>query len=225
MTNQDGISNSDIATSAGRELIDGLGDLAEAGLDAAPFDQILDEIPVIKTLTGLRRTYMVIREGLYAKKLQDFFRAAAKSSGPSKKERAEALINFGDKDNRQRLGETLILLLDKADDICKPKLHGYIIGCLLHGRLAYAETMTLCAIVDRIILEDLNFLASVSPTVSISGNGAEFSAIHRLQANGLVYQSVLNGNWLSEDSGQEFSLTSVGQKLLDIYADMRRDLE
>jgi len=224
VTKQDGISNSDIATSAGRELIDGLGDLAEAGLDAAPFDQILDEIPVIKTLIGLHRTYRVIREGLYAKKLQDFFRAAAKSSGPSKMEREEALINFGGKDNRQRLGETLILLLDKADDMCKPKLHGYIIGYLLNGRLAYDEAMTLCAIVDRIILEDLNILASISSPISISGDGAELSAIHRLQANGLLYQSVFNGNWLSEDPGQGFSLTSVGQQLLMIYTNMQQDL-
>jgi hypothetical protein len=34
MNNEDGLKNIDIAASAGRELIDGLGDLAEAGLEA-----------------------------------------------------------------------------------------------------------------------------------------------------------------------------------------------
>ncbi len=82
---------SDIVTRAGREIIDGLGDLAEAGLDASPVELILDEIPVVKTITGLYKAGLSIREGLFAKKLQDFFKAASRSSGPTKTEREQAI--------------------------------------------------------------------------------------------------------------------------------------
>jgi hypothetical protein len=220
MNNEDGLKNIDIAASAGRELIDGLGDLAEAGLDAAPIDVIIDEIPVIKTLAGIYRAGMVIREGLYAKKLLEFFRAAAKSSGPSKKEKEQALINFGGEENRQRLGQTLMLLLDKADDMCKPRLHGHVIGCLLNGELTYSEAMTLCAIVDRIILEDLKFLVSANPSlVVLDSEVAKFSAVHRLQANGLMYQYVFGGD------DTHFSLTPAGEQLSAIYQEMMKDSE
>ena len=212
---------SDIVTRAGREIIDGLGDLAEAGLDSSPVELILDEIPVVKTITGLYKAGLSIREGLFAKKLQDFFKAASRSSGPTKTEREQAIMNFGGEDNRQRLGESMILLLDRTEDMQKPKLLGYIIGWLMTGRIGYSDAMTLSAIVDRIIFEDLRLLVQASPYINVSG-GSDFSAVHRLQSNGLMYQSIINAGGADEDGEalQGFSLTTVGVQLSEIYRNM-----
>jgi hypothetical protein len=130
-------------------------------------------------------------------------------------------MKFGGEENRQRLGESMILLLDRAEDMQKPKLLGYIIGWLMTGRLGYSDAMTLSAIVDRVIFEDLRLLVRACPSLDLSG-GAAFSAVHRLQSTGLMFQSVINAGSLEDDgeAPQQFSLTTVGEQLSDIYRDM-----
>ena len=124
-------------------------------------------------------------------------------------------MNFGGEENRQRVGETMILLLDRTEDMQKPKLLGYIMGWLMTGRLSYSDAMTLSAVVDRIIFEDMRLLVRACPSIDFTG-GTDFSAVHRLQASGLMFQSVYNAN----DDGQQFSLTPTGQQLAKIYLDM-----
>jgi hypothetical protein len=128
---------------------------------------------------------------------------------------------LGGEENRQRVGETMILLLDRTEDMQKPKLLGYIMGWLMTGRLSYSDAMTLSAVVDRIIFEDISLLVRARPSIDVTG-GTDFSAVHRLQASGLMFQSVLNGDSLDDDgeAPQQFSLTTAGEQLARIYLDM-----
>ena len=98
----------------------------------------------------------------------------------------------------------LLLLLDRTEDMQKPKLLVFIIGWLMTGRLSCSDAMTLSAIVDRIIFEDILLLVRARPFVSVS-DGADFSAVHRLQSSGLMYHSVINANFL-DDEGSRFFL-------------------
>jgi len=122
-----------------REITESLTDIAEASLDSSPVELIFDEIPVIKKITGLHKAGLSICEGLFAIKLQDFLKAASRSSGPTRQERGQAIMNFGGEENRQRVGETMILLLDRTEDMQKPKLLGYVMGWLMTGRLSYSD--------------------------------------------------------------------------------------
>lgn len=215
------IWTSDIVARAGREIIDGLGDLAEASLDSSQLELIFDEIPVVKTISGFYKAGLSIREGLFAKRLQDFLKAASRSSGPNKAEREQAIMNLGGEDKRQRLGESMILLLDRADDMQKPELLGYIISWLMTGRIDYSAAITLCAIVDRMIFEDLRLLVQTCTSINVSG-GADLSAVQRLQSTGLIFQSVINagGADYGGEAPQQFSLTHAGAQLSEIYRDM-----
>lgn len=221
MSKSSDMTNSDIVARVGREMIDTLVDFAESSLDSSSANLIFDEIPVIKTITGLYKAGLSRREGLYAKKLQDFLKAARRASGPTDHEREQAIMNFGGEDNRQRLGETMILLLDRADDMQKPRLLGYIVGWLMTGRLSHSDAMTLCAVVDRVIFQDIQLLVRARPSIDVSG-GTAFSAVHRLQASGLMFQSVINGGSFDDDGDapQQFSLTTNGEQLSEIYLDM-----
>ena len=220
-TEKSDIANSEIVAKAGLEIIDSLADMAEASLDSSPVELIFDEIPVFKTITGLYKAGLSIREGLFAKKLQDFFKAASRATGPTRQEREQAIMNFGGEENRQRVGETMILLLDRTEDMQKPKLLGSIVGWLMTERLSYSDAMTLSAVVDRIILEDIRLLVRARPSIDVTG-GTDFSAVHRLQASGLMFQSVLNGGSSDDDgdASQQFSLTTSGEQLGSIYLDM-----
>jgi hypothetical protein len=130
-------------------------------------------------------------------------------------------MNFGGEENRKRLGETMILLLDRAEDMQKPKLLGFIIGWLMTGRLSYSDAMTLSVLVDRIVFDDLRVLVRARPSIDVSG-GAAFSAVHPLQASGLMFQSVINGGSLDVEGEetQQFSLTTNGEQMSQIYLDM-----
>jgi hypothetical protein len=221
MTEKSDIANSEIVAKAGREIIDSLADMAEASLDSSAVELIFDEIPVIKTITGLYKAGLSIREGLFAKKLQDFLKAASRSTGATGQEREQAIMNFGSEENRQRVGKTMILLLDRTEDMQKPKLLGYIMGWLMTGRLGYSDAMTLSAVVDRIIFEDIRLLIRARPSIDVTG-GTDFSAVHRLQASGLMFQFVLDGGSFDDDgeAPQQFSLTTAGEQLARIYLDM-----
>jgi len=224
MTDKTEIANSEIVAKAGREITESLADMAEASLDSSPIELIFDEIPVIKTITGLYKAGLSIREELFARKLQDFLKAASKSSGPTRQERGQAIMNFGGEENRQRVGETMILLLERTEDMQKPKLLGYIMGWLMTGRLSYSDAMTLSAVVDRLIYEDIRLLVRACPSIDVTG-GTDFSAVHRLQASGLMFQSVHNeGSFDDEgEAPQQFSLTTTGEQLARVFRDMRSE--
>jgi urease alpha subunit len=95
MTEKSDIANSEIVAKAGREIIDSLADMAEASFDSSAVELIFDEILVIKTITDLYKAGLSIREGLFAKKLQDFLKAASRTTGPTGQEREQAIMSFG----------------------------------------------------------------------------------------------------------------------------------
>lgn len=211
----------EIVGKAGRELTDGLLEFTETVIDSSAAELIFDEIPVVKIITGLYKAELSIREGLFARKLEDFFKAASRSSGPTRQEREQAIKNFGGEENRQRVGETMILLLDRTEDMQMPKLLGYIMMWLMMGRFVYSDAMTLAAVVDRIIYEDIRLLVRACPSIDVTG-GTDFSAVHHLQASGLMYQSVLNAGSYDDDdeATQQFSPTTTGEQLADVFRDM-----
>ena len=204
--------------------MDTLGDVAEVGLDAVMTGGVLEEMPGVKLLTGFYRATVSIRYDLNARKLNSFLQAAAKSSGASPREREEALSRFGGEKNRQMLGETMILLLDRADDMRKPLMHGRIMGELMAGNLSFRTATSLCAILDKLVYDDLETLSKANPSISISDENDDFSALHRLQANGLMYQSVYDaGNIDTGIATQQFSLTSTGKQMAKMYREMLAD--
>jgi len=204
--------------------MDALGDVAEVGLDTVVTSGSLEEIPGIKLITGFYQATVSIRDDLNARKLHSFLQAAAKSSGASPREREEALQRFGGERKRQMLGETMILLLDRADDMRKPLMHGRIMGELMAGNLNVRTATILCTILDKLVFDDLETLLKADPSISISDESDDFSALHRLQANGLMYQSVYSaGNMDTDIATQQFSLNSVGKQMVKIYREMLTD--
>ena len=59
------------------------------------------------------------------------------------------------------------------------------------GELTYRMAMCLSAILDRVAKDDLETLTKANPSFLVSENNDDFSALHRYQANGYMYQSVL----------------------------------
>jgi hypothetical protein len=212
------IGYGEIVKNAGSNLVDALGDIAEVGLDALTTSaDAWESLPGIKIVTGLYKAKTSLRQSLDLRKLQDFLTSAAKAIESCDQKKEDVMRHFGGEKNRQRLGETMILLLERVDDMQKPAIHGRIMGELMTGRLSYRMAMSLSAILDRVVMDDLETLAKANPSLSVSDNDEDFSALHRLQANGLMYQSVDDAGDSEGNATQEFSLTAAGEQMVSIY--------
>jgi hypothetical protein len=203
---------------AGGNLVDALGDIAEVGLDALTTTaDAWESLPGVKIVAGFYKASVSMKQSLDLRKLQDFLTSAAKAIGSSEQKKEEVMRHFGGEKNRQRLGETMILLLDRADDMQKPAIHGRIMGELMTGKLSYRMAMSLSAILDRVVMDDLETLTKANPSFLVSDNNDDFSALHRLQANGFMYQSVSDAGDFEGNATQEFSLTAAGEQMARIY--------
>ena len=104
-------------------VIDGAGgtellqEAAEFALDELLDDGLIRDIPVVGTIARLYKTAIGIQGYIFTKKLR---RLLTELSNVPVEEREKFRRRLeGDKEFRSRVGETLILLLDKLDDISK----------------------------------------------------------------------------------------------------------
>ncbi len=126
-----------MASDVERSLVDTLrqSDLTNIAEDATEIalDQIVDEgllqnIPVVSTLTRLIKTDVTIRDHQFAKKLLNFLSSLSDVPPEKRKEMIDRLE--ADPNYRQRVGDSIILLLERSKKmrLSKPsRLRGALI--------------------------------------------------------------------------------------------------
>lgn len=213
----------------GESLTESVWDVLELGVDSVLTDGVVRELPVVKTVAELYKAGVRVREGLFARKLVDFLRATRRTAGPTPGERHVALRDLGGEERQRRLGEAMVLLLERADDLRKPILYGRIVGALVKGDVSYSVAMTACAVLDRVVLDDLDVLESAAeesvvpwdaPALTISvddSRDGDLSAVHRLQALGLVVQTVHDAGGPDRRAVQRFSVLGPGKLLRRLW--------
>lgn len=130
-----------------------VGDATELALDAVLDDGLLRDIPVVGTVSRIYRTAVSIRDRLFLKKVLSFL---SEFSGVEESERqrfAEQLET--DEGSRARAGAALALLLDRLDDLDKPRIIGRLYRARLNNGLSFAKLRRFCMIVERAHLPDL----------------------------------------------------------------------
>ena len=95
-------------------------DVAEIALDSFLDEGIVKEIPVIKTIISFFRTGICLRDALFLKKVAIFLSDLGKIS-QKKRDDFIKKLNSNPKQKRN-LGDTLILILERLDDLDKPGL-------------------------------------------------------------------------------------------------------
>jgi hypothetical protein len=148
-TNLEGALVESIATP---NLTDLTADLAEVGLDQLIEQGVLRDIPILGTLVGAYRTVGIVRDLLFAKKVIRFLTQLGATSTDERKQFVEAIE---DARQRQRIGETLLLLLDRLDEIDKPTLLGKFFSAYVRGQVDLERFLDLSAALDRVPLSSL----------------------------------------------------------------------
>lgn len=110
-----------------------IGDLAEASLDNILDDGFIKELPVFGTLLNIIKTGYSIRDKIFAKKILKFLIG---SSGISSLEREDFFNRINEDNNvNEKLGETLIVLLDRIEDLTKAEMLGRAFKSLITNKL------------------------------------------------------------------------------------------
>ena len=129
--------------------------LAETFTDSLLTDGILKEIPIIKTLVGLTKTTIGIRNRLFIKKLITFL-TELKDIEPKK--RAKMISEIDTKSGKKiRVGEKLIYILDKCDDHIDAKYVAQFFRVFLEEKITYNEFLRGASIIQNVFREDLEY--------------------------------------------------------------------
>lgn len=190
-------------------LRDMTADLAEVGLDQLIAEGPLREVPVLGTLVRMCMTIGVVRDHLFAKKVSKFLVGVAKVG---EVERRRFLAQVREQGEDKRLGETLVLLLDRLDDFEKPEILATMFCAYVNGRCDFSTFRRLAAVVDQLQLASADALRTFyDPTREGFETGGEF--LSQFAALGLAtiefYPSdhaMVGGSYAKTELGKLFIL-------------------
>lgn len=95
-------------------------DYAELGVDALLDEGLLKDVPVLGTLQRLYNFGASIQNRMFAKKMLEFL--INLESMPKEKRQDQLAKLVVDVEERRRVGENVLLLLDRMNDMSKPKM-------------------------------------------------------------------------------------------------------
>ncbi|MGO7997863.1 hypothetical protein ACC734_36165 [Rhizobium ruizarguesonis] len=201
------------------DLVTTIGDIA---LDGVISSGALDGIPVVGTMVSIARTGSAIRDLVFQRKVLAFLASFGTETDPTA--RQEFVRKIEEQDNGQRFGETILLLLERMDDLSKPVIVGRLMAAAARGDMLLKEALRLSRIVDRAFIEDLVLLPDlidnkVQPDEGVAD--ALFSAglLSNDGSDGGTYLSVEEGG---EPSGTIYSRNRYARLLVEFGLSSRK---
>jgi len=165
------------------DLQDAMAELAEAGIDQLLQEGFLRDVAVLGFVVGVIRTAGSVRDLLLAKKLGRFLLAL--QSVPLN-ERQAFHDSLSDRADRRRVGEALLLLLDRLDDMEKPALVAQLFRALIRGEIDRATFRQMATAVDRLLLTHIAPLVAFYSSGERSAPRAASDVFQALSMAGLV---------------------------------------
>lgn len=132
-------------------------ELAEVALDSLLDDGVLKEIPGFNLIIACRKTWTSIHDQLFLRKVAGFIQASPQFIEAEKE--AFAREHLDDPKKAQRLGDVIVLILDRLDDLEKPFMFAKAFAALVRGKIATECFRRLAAAIDIGFIEDLKALA------------------------------------------------------------------
>jgi hypothetical protein len=131
-------------------------DAAETAVDVFLDEGLLKDIPIINTVISLYRTGVGLKEYFLLKKLARFL-TSLESIEDNK--RHEFVKKIGDKpEHRKKVGEYILLLLDRLDDLQKASLAGYLLKAHVLGKFDFSTFQRLTKAIAECNIADLEYL-------------------------------------------------------------------
>jgi hypothetical protein len=136
-------------------LADALAAIADSSVDAAIEGGALVGVPIIGTVLSLAKTDRDIRCELYVRKLALFLHGFGQASTKARLDFAWRIREEGE---AGKVGSSVLLLLERADDLAKPELVGRLLAASAEGRLPLDKALRIAAMLDRAYMQDIVWL-------------------------------------------------------------------
>ena len=181
--------------------------LAEVAIDSILKDGALKDLPIVGTIVGLSKFGFKLRENIFLKKVLKFL-FELKSISQEKRQKFLKRIEASE-DYNNKVGEALILILDKLVDLEKPQLIGKLFASCIREEIDYKTFLKLSYLVDNLFLPDLISLREINVGKEIAFNKKE-----ELYRVGFMTRPPFGR--IQADSKNEYEVNAFGKKLLEI---------
>lgn len=194
-------------------------EFAEMGLDQLLDEGFLKDLPLIGSIVKVFKGVLDIRDRIFIAKIARFLYRLSKIPQENR-DRFKNKISQEPK-LKQRVGETLILIFDRLDDLEKPDFIAKCFSSYLGGKISFAQFRRLASAVDMAFVDDLKAL------VVRKAEKGEYSDDHlaNLSRTGLVDFKAggIEGTW--EEIGTiKYTVSSLGQLFINIISDFPHNM-
>ena len=128
----------------------------EIALDSFLSDGIIKDIPFFGTLYKSSKAAIGIKDAIFAKMVYKFLFELKDIPPEKRKSFIEKLQTKEGYD--KKVGETLIVILDKLDDLDKPTLIGRLLKYTIEEQISFEDFLRISAVIQKAFLPDLLFL-------------------------------------------------------------------
>jgi len=190
-------------------LADVLGAISETALDSILESGALRDIPIIGLITGTLKAGNEIKTAIFIRKIIIFLKTLSETS-------AEDRQKFVDKHNtpeqQHKFGETILLLLERAENMEKPKLIAQIINAYILDQVNEHIAFRICSMIDRCYIQDLKLLRNFVDGVQ----GENTPIAETLLSVGFLSNGGFDGGTVEENSGGViYTMNDYGRKFIE----------
>ena len=189
-------------------------DLLEAAFDQFLSDGFVKDIPILGTLAKLPATFGAVRDHIFTKKVAYFLLALSKVP---EQDRTKFLTSVAARGEERRVGETLLVLIDRLDNYDRAALLAKVFTAFINERLSMDEFRRHARVVEQLPAGSTSALrAFYSPHRQGIETGGEF--LTQFAGLGLVTIEFYPTAGQS-DIGGAYEKTELGKTFLAIVDD------
>ena len=145
---------------------DGLMDVAEYSIDEVFNNEIIKQIPIVKTVIGVIQTGINIHDRLFLKKIVAFLVGINHISEKQRKKVVDKINSS--KKYRMKVGEKLLYIIDKCDDYTNAENIAKLFSAMVKGDISYEQYLEASCVLARISTNDLNLFIQSYDSSSLS---------------------------------------------------------
>lgn len=201
---KDSIEISMVDSIASENLKGIAADTSEMVIDTLLTDEAIKSIPIFGTLLKTYNIFESIKEQLFAQKVLSFLSSISDSSAQERNSLISKLTKA--KGSTKRLGETIILILDRLDDQEKPELIGRLFLACANDKITVDQLFRYTGFIERLYIGDIKAFQN------LWSKGISKENIEAYQAAGLMITELVHPN--APPRGHVVNETSIyyGQK-------------
>lgn len=131
-------------------------ELSEIGLDRFLDKGFIKELPVVGVIARIFKDSLDMRNRIFLAKVARFLFRLKDLTKEQNKAFEEKIRN--DPNLKKKIGQTLVLILERLDDLEKPGMLGKCFACYLSNKITFSEFRRLSSAIDLAFIDDLNAL-------------------------------------------------------------------